>query len=103
MGGVGGGIDSGVGAWVAVDALGAENVQGVSMPGPFSSEGSKQDARALAQNLGINLLTIPITEVFDSYSKALAPAFGSRAADVTEENIQARIRGNYLMALSNKF
>jgi NAD+ synthetase len=90
-------------ASIAVEALGAENVQGVSMPGPFSSEGSKQDARTLAQNLGINLVTIPITDVFDSYTKALAPAFGTRAPDVAEENIQARIRGNYLMALSNKF
>src|SRR6202045_132089 len=101
--GLSGGIDSAVVASIAVDALGAENVQGVSMPGPFSSEGSKQDARTLAQNLGIDLLTIPISDVFDAYGKALAPVFGSRAADVTEENIQARIRGNYLMALSNKF
>src|SRR5580765_3639669 len=101
--GLSGGIDSAVVASIAVDALGAENVQGVSMPGPFSSEGSKQDAKALAQNLGISVVTIPISEVFDSYRKALAPAFGDRAADVAEENIQARIRGNYLMALSNKF
>jgi NAD+ synthase/NAD+ synthase (glutamine-hydrolysing) len=101
--GLSGGIDSAVVASIAVDALGAENVQGVSMPGPFSSEGSKQDARTLAQNLGIELITIPISEVFDSYRTALAPAFGTRAPDVAEENIQARIRGNYLMALSNKF
>src|ERR1700736_2651254 len=97
------GIDSAVVASIAVDALGAENVQGVSMPGPFSSEGSKRDAKALAQNLGISMVTIPITEVFESYVEALAPAFGNRDTDVTEENIQARIRGNYLMALSNKF
>jgi NAD+ synthase (glutamine-hydrolysing) len=101
--GLSGGIDSAVVATIAVDALGAENVQGVSMPGPFSSEGSKNDAKALAKNLGINLLTVPITPVFDAYRDALAPAFGDRKADVTEENIQARIRGNYLMALSNKF
>src|SRR6201998_517586 len=101
--GLSGGIDSAVVAAIAVDALGAENVQGVSMPGPFSSEGSKQDAKTLAQNLGINLITIPITGVFDAYRAALAPAFGTRAPDVAEENIQARIRGNYLMALSNKF
>src|SRR6202795_672073 len=101
--GLSAGIDSAVVATIAVDALGAENVQGVSMPGPFSSEGSKEDARTLAQNLGIDLLTIPISDVFDAYGKALAPVFGSRPADVTEENIQARIRGNYLMALSNKF
>src|ERR1700719_801609 len=101
--GLSGGIDSAVVATIAVDALGAENVQGVSMPGPFSSEGSKEDARALARNLGIDLMTIPISDVFDSYRRALAPAFGTRGPDVAEENIQARIRGNYLMALSNKF
>jgi NAD+ synthase (glutamine-hydrolysing) len=101
--GLSGGIDSAVVAALAVEALGPANVLGVSMPGPYSSEGSKTDAKALAQNLGMELITIPITDVFDSYLKALAPAFGSRPADVTEENIQARIRGNYLMALSNKF
>src|SRR4030088_1369031 len=101
--GLSGGIDSAVVASIAVDALGAENVQGVSMPGPFSSEGSKQDAKTLARNLGISMISIPISEVFDSYRKALAPAFGNCATDVAEENIQARIRGNYLMALSNKF
>src|ERR1700731_2914256 len=101
--GLSGGIDSAVVASIAVDALGAENVQGVSMPGPFSSEGSKHDAGTLAKNLGISLITIPITGVFDAYREALAPAFGTRAPDVAEENIQARIRGNYLMALSNKF
>src|SRR5579864_2850764 len=89
--GLSGGIDSAVVASIAVDALGAENVQGVSMPGPFSSEGSKRDAKALAQNLGISMVTIPITEVFESYLQALAPAFGNRAPDVAEENIQARI------------
>jgi NAD+ synthase/NAD+ synthase (glutamine-hydrolysing) len=101
--GLSGGIDSAVVAALAVDALGAENVLGVSMPGPFSSEGSKTDAKNLAQNLGIEFLTVPISEVFEAYKKALAPAFAGRAADVTEENFQARIRGNYLMALSNKF
>jgi NAD+ synthetase len=101
--GLSGGIDSAVVASLAVDALGAENVLGVSMPGPFSSEGSKTDAKNLAHNLGIEFLTIPISEVFDAYKKALAPAFAGRPADVTEENFQARIRGNYLMALSNKF
>jgi NAD+ synthase (glutamine-hydrolysing) len=98
-----GGIDSAVVAAIAVDALGAENVQGVSMPSPYSSQGSKDDAKALAKNLGIELITLPITEVFDAYRKALQPAFAGRPEDVTEENIQARIRGNYLMALSNKF
>ncbi len=101
--GLSGGIDSGVVASIAVDALGAENVLGVSMPGPFSSAGSKTDAATLAKNLGIQIITLPITDVFEEYKRALAPAFGDRAADVTEENIQARIRGNYLMALSNKF
>ena len=101
--GLSGGIDSAVVAAIAVDSLGAENVLGVSMPGPFSSEGSKTDAKNLAQKLGIEFQTIPISEVFDAYKNALAPAFAGRPADVTEENFQARIRGNYLMALSNKF
>jgi len=101
--GLSGGIDSAVVASIAVDALGKENVLGVSMPGPFSSEGSKNDARDLAGNLGIEFLTIPIGEPFEAYRKALAPAFAGRREDVTEENFQARIRGNYLMALSNKF
>ena len=101
--GLSGGIDSAVVAAIAVEALGAENVLGVSMPGPYSSEGSKQDAQAVAQNLGIALKTVPIHSVFDAYLAALKPVFGARKPDVTEENIQARIRGNYLMALSNKF
>ncbi len=101
--GLSGGIDSAVVAAIATDALGRENVLGVSMPGPFSSEGSRADARRLAENLGIDFLTIPITEVYGAYLAALKPAFRGRPADVTEENIQARIRGNYLMALSNKF
>src|SRR6516164_3957082 len=101
--GLSGGIDSAVVAAIAVDALGAENVLGVSMPGPFSSEGSKTDAARVAQNLGIDFKTIPITPVFEAYLAALKPAFGKRKPDVAEENIQARIRGNYLMALSNKF
>ena len=101
--GLSGGIDSAVVAAIAVDALGAENVLGVSMPGPFSSEGSKTDAQVLAKHLGIKSLTLPIGNVFDAYRQALAPAFGDRGPDVTEENLQARVRGNYLMALSNKF
>jgi NAD+ synthase (glutamine-hydrolysing) len=101
--GLSGGIDSAVVAAIAVAALGKENVLGVSSPGPYSSEGSKTDAQALASNLGMEILTIPITPVFDSYKESLAPAFGGRNVDATEENIQARIRGNYLMALSNKF
>jgi NAD+ synthase/NAD+ synthase (glutamine-hydrolysing) len=101
--GLSGGIDSAVVACIAVDALGRENVLGVSMPGPFSSEGSKADAVALAENLGVEMVTIPITDVYEAYVKAMAPAFGRRKPDVAEENFQARIRGNYLMGLSNKF
>jgi len=101
--GLSGGIDSAVVASIAATALGPENLLGVSMPGPFSSEGSRLDAKALADNLGIQLITVPITDVYDAYRRALAPAFVNRPVDVTEENIQARIRGNYLMALSNKF
>lgn len=101
--GLSGGIDSSVVAAIAVAAFGRENVLGVSMPGPYSSEGSRADARQLAENLGIEFLTIPITEVFHSYRAALAEAFGGRPENVAEENLQARVRGNYLMALSNKF
>src|SRR5882724_11134798 len=101
--GLSGGVDSAVVAAIAVDALGKENVLGVSMPGPYSSEGSKSDAQCLAKNLGIEFLTVPVTPVFDSYIGSLKPVFDNRPADATEENIQARIRGNYLMALSNKF
>ena len=101
--GLSGGVDSAVVAAIAVAALGGENVQGVSMPGPYSSEGSKVDAESLARNLKMNFTTIPIGPVFDAYKKALAPAFGNLPPDATEENIQARIRGNYLMALSNKY
>ncbi len=101
--GLSGGIDSSVVAAIAVAALGSENVLGVSMPGPFSSEGSKTDAKQLATNLGIEFLTVPITAVFDTYRTSLAAAFGTQAVGVTEENLQARIRGNFLMALSNKF
>ncbi|MGB7849161.1 MAG: NAD+ synthase [Candidatus Acidiferrum sp.] len=101
--GLSGGVDSAVVASIAVAALGKENVLGVSMPGPYSSEGSKTDAQALACNLNIEFLTIPIAAVFEAYKQSLAPAFGDRAPDTTEENIQARVRGNYLMALSNKF
>ena len=101
--GLSGGIDSAVVAAIAVDALGPRNVLGVSMPGPFSSEGSKTDAAAVAHNLGIELKTLPITDVYDAYVKSLSGLFAGLPADVTEENIQARIRGNYLMAISNKF
>jgi NAD+ synthase (glutamine-hydrolysing) len=101
--GLSGGVDSAVVAAIAVAALGSENVLGVSMPGPYSSEGSKVDAESLARNLKMHFTTIPIGPVFDAYKTTLAPALGNLPPDATEENIQARIRGNYLMALSNKY
>ena len=101
--GLSGGIDSSFTAAIAVQALGRENVLGVGMPGPYSSRGSLDDARALAENLGIRFLVLPITEIYQEYLDALQPAFAGQQANVTEENIQARIRGNLLMALSNKF
>jgi NAD+ synthase (glutamine-hydrolysing) len=101
--GVSGGVDSSLVAAIATDALGAENVLGVAMPGPFSSDGSLRDAQSLAKNLGIQILVLPITGAFNSYEKALAESFAGLPEDVTEENLQARIRGNLLMALSNKF
>src|SRR3984893_2887361 len=100
--GVSGGVDSALVATIATDALGPENVLGVAMPGPFSSDGSLRDAQSLAKNLGIQILVLPITDAFNSYRKTLADSFRSLAEDATEENIQARIRGNLLMALSNK-
>ncbi len=101
--GLSGGIDSSIVAAVAVDALGAANVTGVTMPSPFSSAGTRYDAVRLAKNLGIDLLRVPITGVLKAYKRVLAGAFKGLKEDVTEENLQARIRGNYLMALSNKF
>ncbi len=101
--GLSGGIDSALTACIAVEALGRENVVGIGMPGPYSSSGSIDDSAELARNLGIRFELIRIGEIFDSYSQALKPAFAGRQPDVTEENIQARIRGSLLMALSNKF
>ena len=101
--GLSGGVDSSVVACIAVAALGRENVTGISMPGPYSSEGSIRDARQLAASLGIEFLVLPIGNLFEAYRKVLADAFAEHAEDATEENIQARIRGNLLMALSNKF
>jgi NAD+ synthetase len=98
-----GGIDSALVAAIATDALGPENVMGVSMPGPYSSEGSILDARKLAHNLGIELIVLPITETFNSYRATLKETFAGLDAGVAEENLQARTRGNLLMALSNKF
>jgi len=101
--GLSGGIDSAVTCCLAVAALGPENVLGVTMPGPFSSEGSIEDSRTLANNLGIRFQIIPIMNVHAAYLASLTPFFEGRPPDVAEENIQARIRGNTLMALSNKF
>lgn len=101
--GLSGGIDSSLVATIAADALGPENVLGVSMPGPYSSPGSIRDAEALARNLRMDFRVIPITSIFESYLATLDPAFENRPRDVTEENVQARVRGNILMALSNKF
>lgn len=99
--GLSGGIDSSVTAALAADALGPENVAGVSMPSRYSSQGSKDDARALAENLGIEYRVIPIENMFKSYIEELNPG-GSPIMDLAEENIQARIRGNILMFISNR-
>jgi NAD+ synthase (glutamine-hydrolysing) len=101
--GLSGGVDSSLVAALAADALGAENVIGVSMPSCYSSSASKSDAEALARSLGIEFKVIPIERAFSSYSETLAEPFKGTQPDSTEENIQARIRGNILLALSNKF
>ncbi|OAM90818.1 NAD+ synthase [Termitidicoccus mucosus] len=98
-----GGIDSAVVAVLAADALGAENVTGISLPSVFSSQHSRDDARRLAQNLGIAFETIAIADTVAACERALAPCFAGRPRDVAEENIQARVRGVIMMALSNKF
>ena len=101
--GLSGGLDSSLVAAIAVDGLGKSNVVGVAMPSRYSSPGSLSDAELLAKNLGIKLLTIPIEKIFKAYLDTLAEAFKGTEPNVAEENIQARIRGNLLMALSNKF
>jgi NAD+ synthase (glutamine-hydrolysing) len=101
--GVSGGIDSSIVACIACEALGPENVLGVSMPSMYSAQESYDDARMLAQNLGMNFKAIPIRPVFDAFEKSLAGIFAGLRQDETEENLQARIRGTILMALSNKF
>ena len=98
-----GGIDSTLVAAVAADALGGENVVGIAMPSRFSSEGSVLDATALAENLGIELWTIPIEDAFSAYLQTLAHRFEGTESGVAEENMQSRIRGNLIMAVSNKF
>jgi len=101
--GLSGGIDSALVAAIAVEALGPENVLTIGMPSPYSSQGSIDDSRRLAENLGIRFEVIPISPLFAEYNQALAPMFTGLQPDITEENIQSRIRGNLLMALSNKF
>jgi NAD+ synthase (glutamine-hydrolysing) len=98
-----GGIDSALCALVAADALGPERVTCVSMPSSYSSEGTRADARAIAENLGVDLLEISIGDAMGAYDDMLAEAFAGREPDIAEENVQARIRGNVVMALSNKF
>jgi NAD+ synthase (glutamine-hydrolysing) len=101
--GLSGGIDSALVACVAVDALGPERVNVTVMPSPYSSGDTQGDARTLAANLGVKLHELPIATVMSAYEQALAGEFAAHEADITEENLQARIRGNLLMALSNKF
>lgn len=101
--GLSGGIDSAVSCAVAVDAIGAENVHGVGMPSRYSSGGSVDDARALAENLGVKFDVVPIEPAHAAMESMLTGVFAGTTPDVTEENIQARLRGNLLMALSNKF
>lgn len=101
--GISGGIDSALVAAIASSALGPENVLGVILPSPYTSQRSIDDALALAANLGIRTITIPLTEIMNSYEQGLKEHFAGRHKDVTEENIQARIRSTLLMALSNKY
>ncbi len=101
--GLSGGVDSSLVAAIATAALGKENVLGVLMPSPYSSEHSIKDALALAQNLGIQTHTLPIGELMQGYDKTLAPIFAGTQPGIAEENIQSRIRGNLLMAIANKF
>jgi NAD+ synthetase len=101
--GLSGGIDSAVTCCLAKEAIGSENVLAISMPSPYSSKGSVEDSRRLAINMGIRFKTISITEIYHAYIKTLKGHFKGKEPDITEENIQARIRGNVLMAFSNKF
>jgi NAD+ synthase (glutamine-hydrolysing) len=100
--GLSGGIDSALTATIAVDALGAPRVMGVFMPSPFTSIQSREDVDRLTARLGIRLITLPIHDIMAQYDKGLSSVFANRPRDITEENLQARIRGNLLMALSNK-
>ena len=98
-----GGVDSAMTVAIAADALGPENVTGVLMPSPYTSDASGADSLALAKNLNIQTLTLPIEDAMQAYDEVLSEVFKYTAVDIAEENIQARIRGNLLMALSNKF
>jgi NAD+ synthase (glutamine-hydrolysing) len=101
--GLSGGIDSAVTCCLAKDAVGSENVLGISMPSPYSSKGSIEDSKRLAANIGIGFQVVPISTIYQAYLDTLKGPFAGREPDITEENIQARIRGNILMAFSNKF
>ena len=101
--GLSGGIDSALVACVAADALGADRVSVTIMPSPYSSQSTQQDARDLAAALGVEVFELPIAQVMEAYEDVLSDAFTGRESDITEENLQARIRGNLLMGLSNKF
>ncbi|MFO0774091.1 MAG: NAD+ synthase [Nitrospiraceae bacterium] len=101
--GLSGGVDSAITAALAVDALGAQRVLGLFMPSPFTSQESHEDVADLARRLGMECRVMPITPLFEGYCHALADAFAGRTSDTTEENLQARVRGNLLMAISNKF
>jgi NAD+ synthase (glutamine-hydrolysing) len=98
-----GGIDSALVAAIAIEALGKENILALGMPSPYSSQGSIDDSRQLAENLGIRFEVLPINTLFEEYNQVLAPLFVGLKPDITEENIQSRIRGSLLMAASNKF
>jgi len=101
--GLSGGVDSALVACIACDAFGCDNVTAISMPSPFNSKATRQDARTLAKNLKIELKEIPIKRIFAAYLKTMGPYFAGLPSDTAEENIQARIRGNILMAMANKF
>ncbi len=100
--GLSGGIDSSVVAVIAAEALGSSNVKGISMPSQFTASESVADAETLARNLGVDFSVVPIKELFENYKSTLSALFNGQGEDVTEENLQARIRGNILMAVSNK-
>ena len=101
--GISGGIDSALTAAICADALGTDRVHTVSMPSRYSSEGTRDDAREVSENLGVDFREIPIESIVEAFGEALTASFAGREPDLTEENLQARVRGTLLMALSNKF